>query len=56
MRRIADPLRRMGATVLLRDGEYPPIAIQGGRILPTEHVLAVASAQIKSCILFAGMG
>lgn len=56
MRRIADPLTRMGATVLLRDGEYPPIAIKGGRVLPGEHSLAVASAQVKSSILLAGLG
>ena len=56
MRRIAEPLSRMGAAVLLRDGEYPPIAVKGGRILPGEHRLAVASAQVKSCILLAGLG
>jgi 3-phosphoshikimate 1-carboxyvinyltransferase len=56
MRRIAEPLRSMGATVLLRDGEYPPIAVRGGRLRATSHRLPIASAQVKSCLLLAGLG
>jgi 3-phosphoshikimate 1-carboxyvinyltransferase len=56
MRRIAEPLRAMGATVLLRDSEYPPIAIQGGNLRATSYRLPIASAQVKSCLLLAGLG
>ena len=56
MRRIAEPLRAMGATVLLRDEEYPPIAIRGGRLQAIHYRLPVASAQVKSCLLLAGLG
>jgi chorismate mutase len=56
MRRIADPLAAMGASVLLRAGEYPPDAVKGGDLRPGHHRLAVASAQVKSCLLLAGLG
>jgi 3-phosphoshikimate 1-carboxyvinyltransferase len=56
MRRIAEPLVAMGATVLLRDGEFPPLALKGGAVRPAQHRLAVASAQVKSCLLLAGLG
>jgi 3-phosphoshikimate 1-carboxyvinyltransferase len=56
MRRIAAPLAAMGATVLLRDGEFPPVAVKGGFVRRGEHRLEVASAQVKSCILLAGLG
>jgi 3-phosphoshikimate 1-carboxyvinyltransferase len=56
MRRIAEPLEAIGATVLLRGGEYPPLAVRGGTIHPVHHRLSVASAQVKSCILLASMG
>jgi 3-phosphoshikimate 1-carboxyvinyltransferase len=56
MRRIAEPLAAMGATILLRDGEYPPIAVRGGDIVPLDYKLPVASAQVKSCLLLAALG
>ena len=56
MRRIAEPLERMGATVLLRRGEFPPIAVRGGGMRPIEYGLPVASAQVKGCILIAALG
>jgi 3-phosphoshikimate 1-carboxyvinyltransferase len=56
MRRIADPLRRMGVTVLGRDnGRLPPLAILGGNLHGIEYRLPVASAQVKSAILLAGL-
>ncbi len=56
MRRVAEPLRRMGATVLGRDADrLPPIAVRGGDLRFTEHDLAVSSAQVKSCLLLAGL-
>jgi 3-phosphoshikimate 1-carboxyvinyltransferase len=55
MRRIAEPLSAMGARVETIDG-HPPLKIFGGStLLGTEHVLPIASAQIKSCIMLAGL-
>jgi 3-phosphoshikimate 1-carboxyvinyltransferase len=55
MERVAAPLRRMGADVRTRDGR-PPVAIAGGRSLRgAVHTLDVASAQVKSAILLAGL-
>jgi 3-phosphoshikimate 1-carboxyvinyltransferase len=58
MRRIAEPLRRMGVRVEGRGkGEeiYPPLVISGGKLRPIEYKLPMASAQVKSCILLAGL-
>lgn len=55
MRRIAEPLTSMGARVETTDG-HAPLKISGGRTLRgIEHNLTVASAQVKSCILLAGL-
>jgi 3-phosphoshikimate 1-carboxyvinyltransferase len=54
MRRIADPLRRMGADIQSADG-HAPLAIRGGRLRGREHTLPVASAQVKSALLLAGL-
>ena len=53
--RIAEPLRRMGAMVECRDDRLPPLRIAGGRLRGIEHRLPVASAQVKSCVLLAGL-
>lgn len=55
MERIMRPLREMGATLEARDGKYPPITIHGGPLKPIEYTLPVASAQVKSCVLMAGL-
>lgn len=56
MGRIAEPLRLMGATVLGRDnGRLPPLTIRGGNLKGIEYRLPVASAQVKSAILLAGL-
>lgn len=52
MKRIADPLRLMGARF---EGDRPPIRIQGGKLKGISYATPVASAQIKSCILLAGL-
>jgi 3-phosphoshikimate 1-carboxyvinyltransferase len=54
MERIAEPLRSMGATVETTDGT-PPISIEGGALQGVSWRLPVASAQVKSCILLAGL-
>jgi 3-phosphoshikimate 1-carboxyvinyltransferase len=53
MKRIAEPLRRMGATV---QGDTPPLRIRGGALHGIDYVSPVASAQVKSCTLLAGLG
>lgn len=56
MARIMDPLRRMGATVLGRAGDrLPPITIRGGGLRGIDYDMPVASAQVKSGILLAGL-
>lgn len=56
MARVVEPLRQMGATVLGRDqGRLPPLAIRGGRLGGVQHTLPVASAQVKSALLLAGL-
>lgn len=56
MGRIVDPLRRMGANIIGRqDGSYAPLAIKGTRLRSMEYDMKVASAQVKSCILLAGL-
>jgi 3-phosphoshikimate 1-carboxyvinyltransferase len=55
MERVAKPLREMGADVRTRDGK-PPVDIGGGRRLRgIEYAMPVASAQVKSAILLAGL-
>jgi 3-phosphoshikimate 1-carboxyvinyltransferase len=56
MDRVAEPLRRMGATVDGRErGRYPPLVIRGGRLRGIEYEPPVASAQVKSAVLLAGL-
>jgi 3-phosphoshikimate 1-carboxyvinyltransferase len=54
MRRVAEPLRAMGADISDTDG-HGPLVIHGGRLRGGEHTLAVASAQVKSALLLAGL-
>ncbi|HET9719718.1 MAG TPA: 3-phosphoshikimate 1-carboxyvinyltransferase [Solirubrobacteraceae bacterium] len=53
--RIAVPLGQMGARVEMRDGRFPPFRVTGARLAPISYVLPVASAQVKSCLLLAGL-
>ena len=55
MDRIMLPLRQMGAQLEGRDGRFPPIAIRGGPLGAIDYSLPVASAQVKTCVLFAGL-
>ena len=55
MERIMNPLAEMGARIGARDGRFPPLEILGGALKPIEYHLPVASAQVKSCVLFAGL-
>src|SRR5215218_1299712 len=53
--RIAVPLRQMGADLSAREDRLPPLGIQGAELHGIEYELPVASAQVKSCLLFAGL-
>lgn len=55
MRRIIEPLCQMGADVKGRDGRFPPLQIREGDLRGIDYRLPVASAQVKSCILLAGL-
>jgi 3-phosphoshikimate 1-carboxyvinyltransferase len=55
MRRIMTPLTAMGASIAARDGEFPPLTIRGGALQPLDYVSPVASAQVKSAVLLAGL-
>ena len=56
MARVITPLRRMGAQITARAGDtLPPIGIRGGNLAAMSYELPVASAQVKSAILLAGL-
>lgn len=56
MQRVIVPLKQMGAEIAGRDNDrYPPMAIRGGALKPIACRLPVASAQVKSAILLAGL-
>lgn len=56
MDRVVEPLRRMGARIDGRaGGRFTPLAIRGGGLRGIEHDSPVASAQVKSCLLLAGL-
>ncbi len=52
--RVAEPLREMGARVETTNGGAP-VLVEGGRLTPIRYALPVASAQVKSAVLFAGL-
>ena len=53
--RIAEPLRLMGAELHARNGRLPPFEVRGARLRAISFEMAVASAQVKSCILLAAL-
>ncbi len=53
--RIAEPLELMGARLEAREGRFPPLTVHGARLRGIEYELPVASAQVKSCLLLAGL-
>ncbi len=56
MRRIIDPLREMGVEIEARKGEYAPLQIKGRKENTSlDFTLPIASAQLKSCVLLAGL-
>ncbi|MEZ5529948.1 MAG: bifunctional prephenate dehydrogenase/3-phosphoshikimate 1-carboxyvinyltransferase [Porticoccaceae bacterium] len=56
MERVAGPLRQMGAVIDTAEGGRPPLRIKGGQSLKgIDYKLPMASAQVKSCVLLAGL-
>lgn len=56
MARVIDPLSLMGANILGRSGNrYPPLAIKGGSLQAISYSMPVASAQVKSSLILAGL-
>lgn len=55
MDRIIQPLRQMGAVIRAREGRFPPLEIEGRPLTPITYSLPVASAQVKTCVLLAGL-
>lgn len=55
MSRVVNPLHEMGAMIWHRSGGYAPLAIQGQQLKPIHYHSPIASAQVKSCILLAGL-
>jgi 3-phosphoshikimate 1-carboxyvinyltransferase len=53
--RIAEPLRQMGAQLQARERRFAPLHVQGTRLRAISYELEVASAQVKSCVLLAGL-
>ena len=55
MQRVIDPLSRMGAAISSQGGGLAPLEIHGGKLQGIEYKMPVASAQVKSAILLAGL-
>jgi 3-phosphoshikimate 1-carboxyvinyltransferase len=55
MARIVEPLETMGAKIAANDGGRPPLRITGTRLKAIDYKMPVASAQVKSALLFAGL-
>ncbi|MDP9400565.1 MAG: 3-phosphoshikimate 1-carboxyvinyltransferase [Actinomycetota bacterium] len=53
--RVAAPLRAMGADIEATEGRFAPLRVRGAPLHGGEQTLAVASAQVKSCLLLAGL-
>ena len=55
MARIMAPLEMMGAKITAQNGGRPPLRVTGGKLRGIRYNMPVASAQVKSCVLFAGL-
>jgi 3-phosphoshikimate 1-carboxyvinyltransferase len=53
--RIAEPLALMGAQIEAQDGRFPPFVVYGTKLRAIAYEMPVASAQVKSCVLLAGL-
>ncbi|HTS32275.1 MAG TPA: 3-phosphoshikimate 1-carboxyvinyltransferase [Bryobacteraceae bacterium] len=55
MQRIMTPLAQMGASIHAHEGRFPPLEIEGAPLHSIHYDLPVPSAQVKTCVLFAGL-
>ncbi|KAF0247336.1 MAG: 3-phosphoshikimate 1-carboxyvinyltransferase [bacterium] len=55
MKRIVTPLRQMGANIQTTNNNFAPLLISGGNLHGIKYDMPIASAQVKSCVLFAGL-
>src|SRR5258708_31236402 len=55
MRRVIRPLREMGANIRARDDNFAPLEIRGARLRAIDYQMPMASAQVKSAVLLAGL-
>ncbi|MFN0121429.1 MAG: 3-phosphoshikimate 1-carboxyvinyltransferase [Blastocatellia bacterium] len=55
MKRVIEPLTLMGAKITARENNFAPLSIAGGNLRGVSYEAPVASAQVKSCVLLAGL-
>jgi 3-phosphoshikimate 1-carboxyvinyltransferase len=55
MQRIMRPLAQMGARIHAREDKFPPLEIEGAPLHAIDYAMPVPSAQVKTCVLFAGL-
>ena len=55
MKRVVGPLREMGAEIKARDDNFAPLEIRGGKLRALDYKMPMASAQVKSAVLLAGL-
>jgi 3-phosphoshikimate 1-carboxyvinyltransferase len=55
MKRVVGPLRQMGAQISAREDNFAPLEIRGGALKGIDYVMPMASAQVKSAVLLAGL-
>jgi 3-phosphoshikimate 1-carboxyvinyltransferase len=55
MKRVMTPLREMGADICAREDNFPPLEIHGGKLRAIDYIMPIASAQVKSAVLLAGL-
>ncbi len=56
MARVINPLRQMGALISARANDrYPPLAVKGTQLKAIDYTMPIASAQVKSCVILAGL-
>ena len=55
MARIIEPLSLMGARIDARERTFAPLTVHGQKLNPIDYASPVASAQVKTCVLFAGL-
>ena len=55
MKRVVTPLRQMGADIRAKDDNFPPLEIHGSKLKAIHYEMPMASAQVKSAVLLAGL-